>query len=74
MIQATDKQVAHLLELTTGKQLLHSIQTLIDNGYWIDSAQRTSALIYGSADYLIVYHPVNTVGKLSYGGVNGGTE
>lgn len=64
MIEATGKQIVHQLELVTGEQLLHTLEALIDSGHWIDGVQRTSELMFGSADYLIVYHPVNTVGRL----------
>ena len=65
MIQATGKQIVKRLELTTDDQLQHTLETLVDHGFWIDSIQRTSELMFGSADYLIVCHPVNTVGKLA---------
>ncbi len=65
MIQATGKQIVHLLEMVTAKQLLHTLETLADSGYWTDSVQRTSELVFGSADYIVIYHPASTLGRLA---------
>lgn len=65
MIEAMGKQIVRQLELVTGDQLLHTLEFLIDSGCWIDAVQRTSELMFGSADYLIVYHSVNAVDHLA---------
>lgn len=65
MIEATGKQIVRYLEMVTAEQLSHSLETIIEGGYWVDSVQRTSQLMFGSADYLVIYHPVNTVVSLA---------